>query len=158
VIEPHTGKVLAEGEEGELVLTTLTTRAFPLIRFRTGDRVRMLPGVCPCGRTLRRMEWYPPLSEEVLMIRGVKIYRQQIFRLLERALGFLPSTIGVFRRSEEQRDALEVWLPVDERIFSDEIKGMEQLAFHLGVELAQELGVSVRIRFKERKTFESHPG
>ncbi|GLI34014.1 phenylacetate--CoA ligase family protein [Desulforhabdus amnigena] len=156
VIDPGTGNVLPDGEVGELVLTTLTTRAFPLIRFRTGDMVRLTPGACPCGRTLKKMEWFAPQSEEVILVRGVKIYRQQILRLLERALGFIPGAYRFIRSHQDRRDSLEVWLMVDERVFSDEIKEMEKLAFHLGMELAQELGVPVRIRFKERETFGKH--
>ena len=155
VVDPETGRGVSEGEAGELVLTTLSTRAFPLIRLRTGDRVRLAPGPCPCGRTLARIEWLPSRTDEMMVIRGVKIHPQQILYLLERTLGFLPDAYRFLIRSEELRDFLEVWLKVDEALFSDEVKGMERLCLRLGKELTQELGVPVKIRLKEEGSFQS---
>jgi len=155
VVDPTTGGVVPEGVAGELVLTTLTTRAFPLVRFRTGDRVRLLPGACPCGRSLSRIEWLSSRTDEMKVIRGVKVHHQQIAYLLERTLGFLPNSYRFLIRSEELRDFLEVWLKVDEAIFSDEVKGMERLCLRLGKELTQELGVPVKIRLKEESSFQS---
>lgn len=153
VIDPATGIVLREGEVGELVLTTLTTRAFPLIRYRTGDRVRILGGRCPCGRSLRRLEWLRERADENVAIRGVKIHQQQIRTLLRRILGYEPEKTR-FRICESlRRDHLEVWLGVDENLFSDEIKEMEHTSLRLGSELAMELGVPVRIQFKELGSF-----
>lgn len=155
VVDPETGRGVSEGEAGELVLTTLSTRAFPLIRLRTGDRVRLAPGPCPCGRTLAPIEWLPSRTDEMMVIRGVKIHPQQILYLLERILGFLPDAYRFLIRSEELRDFLEVWLKVDEALFSDEVKGMERLCLRLGKELTQELGVPVKIRLKEEGSFQS---
>lgn len=154
VVDPETGRGVSEGEAGELVLTTLSTRAFPLIRLRTGDRVRLVPGTCTCGRTLERIEWLPSRTDEMMVIRGVKIHPQQILYLLERTLGFLPDAYRFLIRSEELRDFLEVWLKVDEALFSDEVKGMERLCLRLGKELTQELGVPVKIRLKEEGSFQ----
>jgi phenylacetate-CoA ligase len=154
VIDPATGIVLREGEPGELVLTTLTTRAFPLIRYRTGDKVRMIGGQCRCGRTLRRLEWLRERADENVAIRGVKIHQQQIETLLRRILGYEPEKTR-FRICESvRRDHLEVWLGVDENLFSDEIKEMERTSLRLGSELAMELGVPVRIQFKELGSFD----
>lgn len=153
VVDVHTGEAVSEGEEGELILTTLTTRAFPLLRFRTGDRVRMMAGECHCGRTLRRFEWFPRPGDEVMVIRGVKVYRQQILLLLERALRFAPGSWKCMAGKQELKDYLEVWLEVDDRLFSDEIKEMEKLSRDLCMELEQELGVPVRIRLRESRSF-----
>jgi phenylacetate-CoA ligase len=155
VVDPETGFGVAEGEEGELVLTTLTTRAFPLVRLRTGDRVRLMPGACPCGRSLSRMEWLPMRTDEMMVIRGVKVHHQQILYLLERTLGFLPRSYRFLIRSEELQNFLEVWLKVDEALFSDEVKEMERLCRRLGKELTEELGVPVKIRLKEEGSFQS---
>ncbi len=158
VIDPDTEEVLPVGEVGELVLTTLTTRAFPLIRLRTGDRVRLLEERCSCGRTLRKMDWYPLASHERIMIRGVKVLPQQIALLLERALGYLPDRYRFFKSREDFKDFLDIWLHVEERLFSDEIKGMEKLRNHVAEDLSQELGVPVRIRFKEHISFLEEAG
>lgn len=153
VVDPETGIPVGEGESGELVLTTLTTRAFPLIRFRTGDRVRMLSGPCPCGRTLRRMEWSPRRTDEIMTIRGVKVHHRQVLLQIERVLGFIPASCRFLICRRDLRDCLDVWLKVEEAIFSDEIKEMENLSHRLESELAQELGVPVKIRFKEASSF-----
>lgn len=153
VIDPVSGARLGDGEPGELVLTTLSTRAVPLIRFRTGDRVRFVSGTCACGRTLRRMAWSSDRTDGAMVIRGVIVYPQQIDYLLEKTLGYTPSATRFHLRSHEERECLEVWLKVDEKIFSDEIKEMERLALKIGTELYQELGISVKVRFKESGSF-----
>ncbi len=154
VIDPATGAVLPHGEQGELVLTTLTTKAFPLIRFRTGDRVRLIPQGCPCGRTLRRMEWFATRTDEMMTIRGVKIHHHQILLFLERALGFIPQSYRFLIKRRDLRDVLEIWVKVDEEIFSDEVKEMERLSRNLYAELTQELGIPVQIKLKEGGSFE----
>lgn len=154
VIDPETGKAVLEGQEGELVLTTLTTRAFPLIRFRTGDRVKTLPAPCGCGRTLRSIEWSAERTDEIMVIRGVKVHYNQIRPLMERSMITAPKAYRLFIKRRELRDYLELWLMVDEDIFSDEIKEMEKLMHRLEMELTQELGVPVKIRLKEEDSFE----
>jgi phenylacetate-CoA ligase len=155
VVDPVSGKAIPPGVEGELVLTTLTTRAFPLLRFRTGDRVRLLSGPCPCGRSLSRIEWLPARTDEMMVIRGVKVHHQQIVYLLEKNLGFLPGSYRFMIRTKELRDILEVWLKAEDAIFSDEVKEMERLCLRLGKELTQELGVPVELRLKEQSSFHS---
>jgi phenylacetate-CoA ligase len=157
VIDPETGNVLPEETDGELVLTTLTTRALPLIRFRTGDRVRLISSPCPCGRTLKRIEWLSPRTDEILVIRGVKVQHRQIQLHLERVLGFMPGACRFVIKSEELRDYLEVWIRVDDDLFSDEIKEMEKLSRRLESELTTELGLPLKIRFKEKPSFDSLP-
>ncbi|NLI81674.1 MAG: phenylacetate--CoA ligase [Deltaproteobacteria bacterium] len=156
VVDPATGVPLPDGEEGELVLTTLTTKAFPLIRFRTGDRVKFLEGSCPCGRTLRRMQWLPRRTDDMLIIRGVKIHHHQILLFLERSLGFIPRSYRFLIKRHQLRDFLEIWVKVDEEIFSDEIKEMERFSRQLCAEMNQELGIPVQIRLKEGASFDPH--
>jgi len=90
-----------------------------------------------------------------MVIRGVKLHHQQITSLLQRAMGTLPAACRFLIRSEDLRDFLEVWLKVDEAIFSDEIKEMEQLCLRLARELMRELGIPVKIRLKEEGSFSS---
>jgi phenylacetate-CoA ligase len=155
VIDPVTGKPLSEGEEGELILTSLTTRAFPLIRFRTGDRVRFLPGACPHGCTLKRLEWFPHRTDEMVVIRGVKVHYHQVLTFVQRVLGSVPESYCFWVKRREMRDFLEIWLAVDDQLFSDEIKELERCVQGLSVELTQELGVPVMTRLKERSSFDS---
>jgi phenylacetate-CoA ligase len=79
VIEPATGAVLPEGERGELVLTTLTKEAMPVVRYRTRDLTRMLPGT---ARPMRRMEKITGRSDDMLIIRGVNLFPTQIEELI----------------------------------------------------------------------------
>ena len=153
IVDPGTGRVLPEGEVGELVLTTLTTRAYPLVRFRTGDRARLMSELCPCGRTLRRLEWFSERTDDMVVVRGVKLHHRHISLALERELGFFPEQhrLLVVRRGFE--DFLEIWLCVDDQVFSDEIKVMEQLVGDLREQLSQELKVPVTIRLKEKGSF-----
>jgi phenylacetate-CoA ligase len=96
-----------------------------------------------------------PRTDEMKVIRGVKVHHRQIINLLEKTLGFVPNSYRFLICSEELRDFLEIWLKVDETIFSDEIKGMERLCLRLGKELTQELGLPVKIRLKEESSFQS---
>jgi phenylacetate-CoA ligase len=90
IIDPATGTVLPAGEIGELVLTTLTTRAYPLIRFRTGDMARILPEACDCDCRLVRIEWRHERSDRLIRMRGVKVHEAQILAGIEAALGMPP--------------------------------------------------------------------
>jgi phenylacetate-CoA ligase len=82
IIDPQTGETLPDGEYGELVLTTLCREAMPLLRYRTRDITAVLPGPCPCGRTHRRLQRIRGRSDDMLIVRGVNIYPQQIEQVL----------------------------------------------------------------------------
>ncbi|MDR1788999.1 MAG: phenylacetate--CoA ligase, partial [Opitutaceae bacterium] len=82
IIDPATGQNLPDGESGELVLTTLRREAMPLLRYRTRDITRILPEPCPCGRTHRKIAGITGRSDDMLVVRGVNIYPQQIESLL----------------------------------------------------------------------------
>ncbi|MGE5591367.1 MAG: phenylacetate--CoA ligase family protein, partial [Bacillota bacterium] len=78
VVDPATGQPVPDGQEGELIITTLTKQAMPLLRYRTGDLTRILPGECPCGRTFRRMARISGRSDDMLIIRGVNLYPSEV--------------------------------------------------------------------------------
>jgi phenylacetate-CoA ligase len=153
IVDPDTGRSVAPGAEGELVLTSLTTRAMPLIRFRTGDRVKRLGNPCDCGNPAERVEWCTGRTDELMVLRGVKIDRGQVLALITAVLGFAPDLYRVFVNTETNRRPLEVWIGVDDRIFSDEIKMLEKQMADIGQRLYESLGVPVTVRLKERDTF-----
>ncbi len=157
IIDPQTGQVLPEDETGELVLTTLTTRAFPLIRFRTGDRARLITAPCPCGRPMIRMEWENGRTDSLLNVNGVKVHENQITGALARTLGFTPLCRYYIHREPGERNCLEVAVAVDNRIFSDEIRELEQRLNRLRDTLYENTGVPVRIRLRETGFFQSVP-
>lgn len=155
VIEPATGKVLPDGQIGELALTTLSTRAFPLIRFRTGDRVCVISEPCPCGSSSKKIEWLPDRTDDLINISGVKVHGSQIRLHLQKALGFSPENCHFFERKLNAKKILEVWISMDHQLFSDEIKELEKLIHTVEEKLNENLGVTVIIRLKEKHSFES---
>ena len=148
IIDPVSGKVLPEGEEGELVLTTLKREAMPLIRYRTGDLTRLLPGPCPCGRTHRRIERIKGRSDDMLIINGVNLFPIQI----EKTLMAIPA-IGRNYLIEIHKDAymdrLEVKVEINEEVFRGTLAELEKLQARVVAELRAELGVTPVVRLVE---------
>jgi phenylacetate-CoA ligase len=156
VVDPPTGTAVGPGEAGELVLTTLTAKAYPLIRFRTGDRTRLTMEPCPCGRTFARLEVLPGRADQLVVIRGVKLHPELIQGIMTRLVkGGEPAYVGFVKRWEGA-DLLEVWVEIGEALFSDEIKVLETLAHRVRRELEQSLGIPVRIRPVEPRTMNEH--
>lgn len=157
IIDPGSGRVLENNAFGELVLTTLTTRAFPLIRFRTGDRARIIADACPCGRSLKRIEWHGERTDALIPVDGVNLHRRRIHELLEQDLNITPesSELGVSVRDDKKY--LEIRIPLNEALFSDEIKGLERLIRRAANRLEDNLCVPVLIYLKEKKSFEEAP-
>jgi phenylacetate-CoA ligase len=152
IIDPETGNVIHEGEFGELVLTTLTTRAFPLIRFKTGDRARIIRTQCSCGRKLCRIDWLGDRTDDLINIDGVKVHKKQI-QLSIQALLDLPSDASkFFINKRDEKKYIEVWIPVNDAIFSDEIKDLESVIQNAENNLLENLGIPVVIRLKEKNS------
>jgi phenylacetate-CoA ligase len=111
VVDPETGATLADGELGELVLTTLSKQAMPMIRYRTHDITRILPGTCECGRTLRRIDRIGRRSDDMLIIRGVNVFPSQVETALLTVEGALPHFQIILTRSQGL-DQMEVQVEV----------------------------------------------
>ena len=157
VVDPETGEVLPPGEQGELVLTTITKEALPLIRYRTGDITRLVYDPCPCGRTHVRMERVSGRTDDMLIIRGVNVFPSQVESVLMAIEGTTPHYQLVVDRSGIL-DELEVWVEVGEELFSDEVKKLEALEREVRDALEEALGISVRVRLVEPKTLERTSG
>jgi len=152
VVDPETGAQLPPGEVGELVLTSLTAKAFPLIRFRTGDRAALTTDICSCGRSFARMETVQGRADQLVVIRGIKLHPQLIRGIMSRlGHGRLPVYVGFVRRLEDL-DLLEIWVRLDEAYFSDEIKMLERLVRTVRRELEQSLGIPAKVRLVEPST------
>ena len=150
IVDPGTGEPMPAGQTGELVLTTLTTRAYPLIRFRTGDMARILPEACDCDCRLVRIEWLPERSDRLLRIRGVKVHEQLILAGIEKALGMPPQHACMFENRYHEKIFLEIWIAVDKALFSDEIKMLEARMKTVRDQVQEDTGVPVIVRLKER--------
>jgi len=153
VINPETGEQLPYGEEGELVITTLTKEAQPVIRFRTKDIVSLNPEPCDCGRTLVRMSRVTGRSDDMLIVRGVNVFPSQIESVLLAIEGVEPHYLIVVDREHVfKSDELEIWVEVSEEVFSDEMLKMEKLEQRLREEMDSVLGISAHIKLVEPKT------
>lgn len=149
VIDPRTGAPVPEGECGELVLTTLTREAFPLLRYRTGDITRLDSRPCPCGRTLVRMQRVAGRSDDVILIKGVAVVPGQIEKILAEIEGCEPQ-YQVIARREHNRDILTVNVAVSEHVFFDEVRRQEAFRDTVARALRGRLRVAVDVHLMER--------
>ncbi len=149
IIDPETKAILPAGETGELVLTTLTTRAFPLIRFRTGDMARIIKAPCPCGSPLGRIQWFPERTDDIMKVDGVKIHSRQVCNILEDTLPVSTCEITCRVTDDNGGKQLEILIPMNDALFSDEIKEIEKLLRKTEHRLREDLGVAVFIRLIE---------
>lgn len=157
VIDPETLEPLDYGEQGELVITTLTKEACPLLRYRTRDITRLNPEPCGCGRTNVRMEKVQGRTDDMLIIRGVNVFPSQVESALLEIEGTEPHYMLVLYR-EGALDALEVWVEVSERMFSDEMKQLRQLEETIKNKLQSVLGLSIKLKLVEPRTIARSEG
>ena len=157
IIDPKTGDVLPEGAEGELVLTTLSKQAMPLIRYRTRDVTTLVSTPCACGRTLRRIRRIERRSDDMFIIRGVNVFPSQIETALLRIEGTLPHYHLVLTR-ERGLDNLEVQVEVTPEVFSDKVRALEDLHARLEREIDRVLGIRVQVTLVEPRTLARSEG
>ena len=157
VLDPDTLEPVAPGEVGELVITTLTKEAFPVIRYRTRDLTRIIEEPCPCGRTFKRMSRIMGRTDDMLIIKGVNVFPTQIESILFEIEGTEPHYRIVVER-ENHQDKATVLVEVIEAIFFDEMKKQRQLVDTIKKKLAAELGVTVDVKLVEEKTLERFEG
>jgi phenylacetate-CoA ligase len=157
VVHPDTLQPVPSGEVGELVLTTLSKEAFPMIRYRTGDLTRILPGECACGRTGRRMSRVLGRSDDMLIIKGVNIFPSQIEAVLFEIEGTEPHYQIVVDRKGAMDEAT-VLVEVAESIFFDQMRRQKEMVERIQKRLAQELGVTFDVKLVEKKTLARFEG
>jgi phenylacetate-CoA ligase len=157
IINPATGKSVPPGQAGELVITTLTKEAMPLIRYRTRDITTLIPGTCSCGRTMVRMKRIMGRTDDMLIIRGVNVFPSQIEAVLMPIEETEPHYQIVVDR-KGALDELEVQVEVNERIFSDEIKRLEEIERRIEKEIESALGISAKVRLAEPRSIQRSEG
>jgi len=157
IINPETGEPLPPGELGELVFTSLTKEAFPIIRFRTRDITRLFTDKCPCGRTSIRMERISGRTDDMLIIRGVNVFPSQIESVLMSIEGTEPHYLIVVDRVD-RLDQIEVQVEVRQEIFSDEVRRLEDFQEKIAHEINSNLGVHAKVKLVEPKTIERSMG
>jgi phenylacetate-CoA ligase len=157
IIDPETGAVLPAGSEGELVLTTLTREAFPMIRYRTGDITSMDYAPCECGRTLARMKRIRRRSDDMLIVRGVNVFPSQIEEaLFSVAGGETPYQIVVERKGA--MDHLELFVEVTDKIFTLELQKQRSFLETIRKRIASITGVHVDVRLVESNSLPRQGG
>jgi phenylacetate-CoA ligase len=150
IVDPDTGERRPYGFPGELVITTLSTAAFPLLRFRTGDLTTLQPDACPCGCPLIRLGNIVGRCDRIFSIGGIKVHPDQIAAHIQEILD------GHYPRHQLRlgRDAgltyLEIDIEVDESLFSDEVKCLEAIGRRLRRHLRENLGIESRVSLVEK--------
>ena len=157
IIDPTTGEPLPYGETGELVFTTLTKEAFPLIRYRTRDLSVLHREPCKCGRNLVRMGRITGRSDDMLIIRGVNVFPSQIESVLMAREDVAPHYVLIVDR-QEHMDTLEVHVEIDEGVFSDAMKDLQNMEKDIQKDIKDLLGVSCKVRLVEPKTIQRSQG
>jgi len=156
-IDPDTGEVLPPGEPGELVFTTITKEAFPLVRYRSRDISRISTDFCRCGRTFVKMDRVSGRSDDMLIIRGVNVFPSQIESILMGIEGVEPHYQLVVDRVDTL-DTLEIQVEVSETLFSDEVKELQNLEKRIKKDIKDYLGITAQVKLVEPKTIQRSEG
>jgi len=157
VIDPETGEPVPEGKEGELVFTSLTKEAVPVIRYRSGDLASISYRPCACGRTFARHSKVYARTDDMFVIRGVNVYPASIEAVLLDIEKAEPHYQVMLYR-EGSLDQIEVQMEVAPSFFSDAVRKLQGFQQHVEERLRQELGIRPRVRLVEPKTIPRSPG
>ena len=157
IIDPDTGEVLPDGQEGELVFSCITKEALPLLRYRTRDLSVIRRETCACGRTEPRMKKVAARSDDMLIIRGVNVFPSQIESVLMK-YGELEPHYMIYVDRIDNLDQMEVHIEMTPALFSDEVRKVEALEKRLAHEIDSTLGINARIRLVEHKSIPRSEG
>ncbi|MEF2230562.1 MAG: phenylacetate--CoA ligase [Pseudodesulfovibrio sp.] len=157
IINPETGKHVPEGEIGELVMTTITREGMPIIRYRTRDLTRFLPGDCPCGRTHRRIDRIAGRADDMIILKGVNIYPMQV----EQCLMAMPEVgqnylIELF--TEGVTDQLKVKVEIKEEYFVEDMRALQGLQKKIAKSLCNEILLTPRVELVQSDSIPKSDG
>ncbi len=159
IIDPETEEKLPFGSEGELVFTTLTKEAMPVLRYRTRDRTVLHAEKCACGRTTVRMEKIRGRTDDMLIVRGVNVFPSLIEKCLLSIDGLEPHYQIILNRPKDQLDHLEIWVEANRRFFEPiETRVLDQLRDEVEGELLQTLGVRAAVKLMGPNSIERSAG
>ncbi|HHW74084.1 MAG TPA: phenylacetate--CoA ligase [Firmicutes bacterium] len=157
IIDPESGAILPEGSTGELVITSITKEALPVIRYRTRDITSLTREPCPCGRTHLRINKISGRTDDMLIIRGVNIFPSQVESILL-DIGETEPHYQLIVDREGALDTLEIRVELTDQMFSDKVKGLEGLEKLIREEIANLLGISAAVKLVEPKTIPRSDG
>jgi phenylacetate-CoA ligase len=157
IIDPETLQPLPDGAEGELVLTTLSKQATPMIRYRTRDITSLMTEPCACGRMTRRIRRISHRSDDMFIVRGVNVFPSQIETAILKLEGTLPH-YQIFLTRQKDLDQIEVRIEVTPEVLSDRVGAMEALQERLSHQIEQTIGLRVTLRLIEPHSIERSQG
>jgi len=157
IVDPDTLEPLDQGEEGELVLTTLTREAMPILRYRTSDITRILPGTCPCGRAHSRLDRIKGRTDDMLIIKGVNVFPVQV----EQALMGIPE-VGqsylIVLESVDGMDGMRILVEMQPDIFQEDMRYLKQLQSKITHDLRSELLITPKVELVQPNTLPRSAG
>lgn len=156
IINPETLQPVEEGEVGELVLTTINREAMPLIRYRTRDLTRFIPGSCPCGRTHRRIDRFKGRSDDMIILKGVNIFPIQIEKILMN-FNELGSNYLITLKTRETGDEMMIEVELSD-LFTDDYRALQQLTKNIIRQLKDELLITPSIKLLSKNTLPQQEG
>jgi phenylacetate-CoA ligase len=157
IINPNDGKVLDDGEKGELVLTTLSKQGVPMLRYRTKDITYLMRDKCKCGRTTVRMNKVDGRTDDMLIIRGVNVFPSQIESVLL-TIDYISPQYQIIIRKKGYMDDIEVLVELIDRKSLDSFKELEKIEKHIRHKLRNVLQIDVKVKLAEHKTIERSVG
>lgn len=157
IIDPETGRVLPDGEWGELVLTSVDRQACPVVRYRTRDITRIIPGVCACGRTHRRIDRLHGRTDDMLVIRGVNVFPSQIEDVMK-TFPQVSSWYQIELTNERHLDEVTLKVEIDPEFDFDEISALEGVQRQIASHLKRDLSVKIDVRIVEPKSLPRSEG
>jgi len=157
IVDPDTLRPVPDGQAGEVVFTTLTKEGIPVVRYRTRDISRIIPGECACGRTFRRMERITGRTDDMIIVRGVNVFPSQIEQILAGIPGVAPHYQVVLGKRGSM-DTVEVHVEVAPELAFDEVRELEELQRKVRGEIESALTVSIGVRLVEPRSIERSEG
>lgn len=157
VVDPESGRPLAEGETGELVFSSMTKEGTPLLRYNTHDLTRLYYGRCDCGRTTVRMDKITGRADDMLIIRGVNVFPTQIESVLLN-YGELEPHYMIYVDRINNLDRMEIQIEMTRAFFSDSIKDIEAIERRLNADIQSVLGISAKITLVEPRSIPRSEG
>jgi len=148
IVDPDTGKNLPPFEEGELVITTITKEAYPLIRYKTGDITSFISGECPCGRNLKRMTRVFGRVDDMIILNGQNMFPSQFEHIITDVIGKTPNYQLIIDK-KGNLDYLEIQVEISQDIFSDEMKDLDRIEMCIVREVKEKLDFIPRVKLVE---------
>ncbi|HOO93484.1 MAG TPA: phenylacetate--CoA ligase [Opitutales bacterium] len=157
IVDPKTGESLPDGEEGELVLSTLSKEAMPILRYRTHDITSILTTPSGCGRTIRRIRRINRRSDDMFIIRGVNVFPSQIETAILQIEDTLPHYLIILTR-QNNLDQITIQVEVTEKYFSDKVSELQSLRQRLAHAVEQIIGIRAELQLVEPRTLARSEG